>query len=289
MKKYNITANSRFHRCFIDRKLSVFEMMDYFAAQGFDGIDFNMECLVESGDRWEYDMAAYREYAAKLGLVVNFGHLPFHRELCRGADGKPDKAAFKEFMLRSIDAAAILGLERAVIHPTNPKGHEADKDYCFAQNVEYLSPFMERAAKRGVLLLVENMPNGQPAGMPQRYCSEPGDIAALADHFGCGNCWDVGHGNIGGFNQREAINLLGKRLKGLHIQDNTGRGDDHLIPFFGTTDWQSVMDGLWDVDYDGNFNFECRTFHMPEAASAAVGQHLLTVAHVLLDMMENGK
>ena len=285
MKEYKITANSRFHRVFTDRTTTVKETIDYFAAKGFDGIDVNLEYIAELGEDWRSKVAEHAEYAVSKGLDLSFGHLPFHSSLCRGADGKPDKAAFRQFTFDSLEAAKIIGIRRAVIHPKHDTAREADLDANFKLNIEKLSPFMERAEQLGIRLLVENMPNYYTDGQI-RYGTLPEHIAAIADYFGCGNCWDTGHANITGVDQRAGINLLGKRLGGLHLNDNVeGHIDAHLIPFFGTTDWKGVMQGLADIDYDGTFNFECRTYHMPEAASGYVGEHLLCVAHTLLGMM----
>ena len=71
---------------------------------------------------------------------------------------------------------------------------------------------------------------------------------------------------------------------GLHLNDNVGGHiDAHLIPGFGTADWDGVMRALCDIGYSGTFNFECRTRHLPKAASEFVGYHLMSVARSLID------
>ena len=53
---------------------------------------------------------------------------------------------------------------------------------------------------------------------------------------------------------------LGKDLYALHINDNSGRGDEHVIPYCGTLNMDDIMHGLIDSGYTGYFTFEsCNT------------------------------
>lgn len=291
MKKFVITANSNFHRAFIDVTLPHEDVIDYFAALGFGGIDYDFESIaVMDGSREELVRYAgtLGERAAAKGLNLSFGHLPFHKKFAQ-KDGKFDPERFAELMTTAMDIAVAMGAKRAVIHPKFGKDPYADHEGEFRRNIEYLTPFMEYAARVGLTPLVENMPSYYPEGVPLRYCGTAAEIAAVADYFGCGCCWDSGHGHINHLNQREELNVLGKRLMGVHLQDNTAHAsDDHLIPFFGTTDWQNVMDGLRDIDYSGTLNFECRTRNMRADCAEFVGQHLLCVAGVLEKLYNHG-
>ena len=42
----------------------------------------------------------------------------------------------------------------------------------------------------------------------------------------------------------------------LHIQDNFGNDDHHIMPYFGSMNIDSVMHGLNDIGYKGYFTFE---------------------------------
>ena len=42
----------------------------------------------------------------------------------------------------------------------------------------------------------------------------------------------------------------------MHIQDNYGKGDSHVMPMVGTTNWDQVMRALKDIGYQGDFTFE---------------------------------
>ena len=73
-----------------------------------------------------------------------------------------------------------------------------------------------------------------------------------------GICLDTGHLNIEKKNtQGEFIRKAGKYLKALHVHDNDGSADQHILPFArGKINFKEIMAALKEIDYDGLFNFE---------------------------------
>ncbi|MBO5879751.1 MAG: sugar phosphate isomerase/epimerase [Clostridia bacterium] len=71
-------------------------------------------------------------------------------------------------------------------------------------------------------------------------------------------CLDTGHLNITKTSsQSEFILKAGKRLCALHIADNEGVVDQHIIPYGrGNVDFIEVARALREVEYDGVFNYE---------------------------------
>ena len=63
--------------------------------------------------------------------------------------------------------------------------------------------------------------------------------------------------------QGQEIAILGSHIKALHIHDNDGKVDQHMCPFFGTVDMDSLVNGLKKIEYDGYFTFEAETFFRP--------------------------
>ena len=91
------------------------------------------------------------------------------------------------------------------------------------------------------------------------------DLLALIDAAGgknLGICLDTGHLNVVNArgvseSQHDFIMNAGARLKALHIADNDGSSDMHLMPYGrGRIDWKSVMMSLAEVGYDRLFNLE---------------------------------
>jgi sugar phosphate isomerase/epimerase len=83
------------------------------------------------------------------------------------------------------------------------------------------------------------------------------DEIELADGLGAcpGICLDFGHAHIAG-DLVDAIEQVSEHLIAVHVHDNRGRDDDHLVPFEGTIDWPAALTTVQKVGYDGTWIFE---------------------------------
>lgn len=121
-----------------------------------------------------------------------------------------------------------------------------------------LLPAMER---NNVNVLCEN---STQKNMGNMYFTNSGkdikEFVEYVNHPLFHACWDTGHGNCEG-NQYDDILEIGNDLYAVHINDNRGRSDEHVIPYLGTLNMDEVMNALIDVNYKGVFTFEsCSTF-----------------------------
>lgn len=70
-------------------------------------------------------------------------------------------------------------------------------------------------------------------------------------------CLDTGHLNLIQGDQGEFIRKCGDQLQALHIADNLGSYDNHMLPYSaGTVNWDDAITALKEIHYDGLFNFE---------------------------------
>lgn len=216
---------------------------------------YNQNDIVE--DNWEQLTDELRNEAEKLGVEFKQSHPVF---IPGNYDEKPAELQemYHKMMERSIIASSILGVKWAVLHPVEERKVTAfDTEYNIKKNKEFFGPVIELAKKHNVGIIFENMLERESS--KRRFCSHAGELAALIDSFNdpdIGACWDFGHGNFLYKDQRIALNTLGKRLKGTHVQDNNGKEDDHMLPFHGNIDWYSIMPFLTEMGYEGDFNFE---------------------------------
>jgi sugar phosphate isomerase/epimerase len=146
---------------------------------------------------------------------------------------------------------------------------------------------MEQAAKLNVNLAFENMFD---ATGKRRFGATAEELIELVDSYNdprVGVCWDIGHANKVYSSQLRPIRLLGERIIALHVDDNHGVTDDHLLPFLGNIDWESIMP-LWnEIGYKGDLVYEIKiNNHMPEQLkeltagySYQVGEYLLSLAN----------
>ena len=169
---------------------------------------------------------------------------------------------FAQEQARGIEAAALMGVPIAVIHPIARHAGRTSKQEWFAENLAYLAPLCQKAAKHGVTLAVENMASVKESMHDHLYGCRAVEIKAIANKLGISTCWDTGHAHTAGLVQSHEIGLLGDTLAVVHLHDNRGE-DSHLVPMTGEIDWADVVRGLCSVGYDGVLDFETKTSHLP--------------------------
>lgn len=57
---------------------------------------------------------------------------------------------------------------------------------------------------------------------------------------------------------------LGKDLFAIYYNDNHGKRDEHLIPYFGTLNHDEVINALMDAEFKGYFTLECSSSLIPK-------------------------
>lgn len=118
-------------------------------------------------------------------------------------------------------------------------------------NVSSLVELADFAADAGVKIALETAPPNIMT--PEETLS----LVRLADRKNLGICLDSGHVNVGGtIKPADAVREIGHLLWTLHLHDNNGDGDFHLVPGRGSIDWRSVARALRDVSYNGVLNLE---------------------------------
>ncbi len=214
---------------------------DYKTKTGFFGSDFNGH------------LGKLKETADKAGVRFVQAHAPM------GAPVAEDNSAFIRDNMVCIEACNALGIENLVIH----SGYRAGltKQACFEQNKAFFMPLLACAEKNNVNILVENFNKMYDENL--YWIDNANDLfefLAFVNHPRCLAVWDTGHGNMQEMPQHEALKILKKYVRALHVQDNMGNSDAHLAPFFGTTNLDSLMHGLSDIGYNGYFTFEATSY-----------------------------
>ena len=254
---------------------------------GFTAADVSLENISLLDDAWQSVLYAAASRAKALGIALPVCHLPFYMP------SPDDKVAMKRFaqeQSRGIEAAALMGIPLAVIHPIARHSSRTSKQDWFAENVAYLAPLCEKAKKLGVTLAVENMASTKESLHDHLYGCRAVEIVALAKKLGVKTCWDTGHAHTAGLAQSHEIELLGSTLALVHLHDNDG-SDAHLVPLTGQIDWADVARGLTAVGYEGVLDFETKTSHlcMYDKTREQLAADTLGAARTLVRMLQTNK
>lgn len=119
-----------------------------------------------------------------------------------------------------IEMTAELGGKVIIMHVA-----DESENLPLQKSLEQLEPI---ARANGVRIAIENTGNFD---VITQLLSQYG-----ADYLGL--CYDSGHGNIK--NGLKHLETLKDRLISVHLNDNNGSSDQHLLPFSGSIDWQRL-------------------------------------------------
>lgn len=267
---------------------------------GFDALDLNISDAGKpffklADDSWKEWVEEVIELSRSLNIPFTQSHAPFYNAI---EPESKKKEVWEPLIKRAIEASGMAKIPWVVMHP----GTYPDDTYDFKEskrrNYEYFMPYLEMASKFGLGIAIENMADDirrtylRPGAV---YCSTHVELVDLVDSFNTENvgiCWDFGHANLMGIDQREALRFMGKRLKATHVADNSGFHDDHIMPFQGSIDWRRVLPVLTEIGYEGDLTYEihCSTSRLPDdllddtaLLAEKVGRYLLSIAEARED------
>lgn len=231
------------------------ERIKHVIEAGFRYIDLGMYDIKDddellSSDNWRENAERIGEYAKNNGALFVQAHSPGGNPLTE------DEASERliDATIRSIEICGILKIPNIVVHAGMLPG--IDKKEYFERNRTFFRKLFPAMEKNNVNVLCEN---STKANMRDMYFTNSGEdmesFIQYVNHPLFHGCWDTGHANIEG-SQYSQILALGKDLYALHINDNRGMQDEHLIPYFGTVNMDEIMHALIDCGYKGYFTFE---------------------------------
>ena len=190
--------------------------------------------------------AAFGAYAEQLGMLLTQGHLWLG---CRLVSNPEAVNILKKW----IDLYEAIGIKNMVLHMDGYNMEDRTVAEIHDLNVEKLSEIAAYIAEKDIYICLENL--FRPGS--KHICELLSVIDRLSSHrFGI--TLDTGHLNISkSTSQREFILTAGEKLRAIHIADNQGETDQHLMPFGrGTVDFTEVVQALREIGYKGVFNYE---------------------------------
>ena len=259
--------------------MSLEEFIPAFAAKGWMRLELSDEHSMQLRERGDPKRTGrdFRRFAEDHGVSFPQGHLWL---VCDIVGSNQDEVLPE--LKRWLDLYQALGITAAVLHP----GGDALRDQ--GASAERVLDCQARALRELC---------GHVAGTDLHICLEnmhrqtADDLCRIIEAAGCGNlaiCLDTGHLNLLPGDQAQFIRKAGSLLRALHIADNDGSWDQHLMPFGrGTVAWDRVIPALKEVSYDGLFNFEIPgEIRCPIAVRLAKLDYLKAILPTLLNGTE---
>ena len=239
------------------------DLLDAFKKAGVQAIE-----LSDLHPGFSYDnIQMFKDLRKKLnilGMHLNSIHIHLEKfdsnfNLSTSDEKQRDKTL--AVYLKSVDVMESLGGDILVTHDIripepasaqNTTSVKTTHDSARANFLKNLGEIAHYAESKNIRMALENTPRG--------YTRKPKRLVRLIEDLGAlnvGICIDTGHRNLAG-DPAEALQIAGRHLITLHIHDNHGENDEHLLPGRGNINWHKVVEMLRVIKYKGIFMYELK-------------------------------
>ena len=174
------------------------------------------------------------------GLKLENTHFPFEGINSIWEDKPEGEEIFNRY-LSCINECKVHEIPAAVIHVS--KGD--DPPPCGKLGLYRFKKLAETAEKCGVNIALENL--RKPEYLEYVFNSIDSGRLKFCYDSGHENCFTPGY---------DFLAKYGHKLAALHLHDNDGKSDQHLLPFNGTVNWERIMNRLSALDYSGPLALE---------------------------------
>lgn len=293
-----------FEHCFDDYEF-LSKKYKLLADCGFEGVDLNLNSIIYGNQieennfssLWDKSIEELYEYFSATKRASSENNIKIAQIHGIFPSHILDNQAVNDYIIMIIEktlaVSKFLDCPEVVVHPYSNRDKEFEKKI----NLETYRRLTPTAKKYGVKVCLENMFFVQGGNPLEAACSSAEETCWYIDTLNkeagediFGYCLDIGHATLLHKNIKHFILTLGNRLTCMHIHDNDGKHDLHLMPYTHAdtwegklvTDWNGMLDGLKEIGYKGNISFETyMTFNHfpaevhPEALKllSAIGRH----------------
>jgi sugar phosphate isomerase/epimerase len=228
------------------------------AAHGFDVVE-----VFATRSHFDYRdagaVARLAEWLPEAGLRLHSMHAPicerFH-ETPAGtlystalSDNAGRLAALQEIE-SALQVAKRIPFDTLVVHLGTPNAVKGAGDNSRTAALRSAEDICRLAEPLGVRVAFEVIPNDLSSAEALVSLLER-DLDARA----AGICLDFGHAHLMG-DVADAVELSAEHLIATHVHDNHGRSDEHLVPFRGSINWDTVLVTMQKIGYEGPYMME---------------------------------
>ena len=222
-----------------------------FKAHGFNCCELSCEHSEVLLERGEPSIVGkeFGDFARELGVEVSQGHLFFYGiKICNPAD--------REKIKKQLDLFLAIGIKSAVLHCdplANENGIKAPVPIAREENIKAIADLLDYVKGTDLVICLENL-------ITSPAVNTVDGLMYFIEHFNSDNlgiCLDTGHLNINDRDQVAFIRRAGKHIRALHLADNEGKSDQHIMPFGrGSVDFVAVIREMKSLGYKGLYNLE---------------------------------
>jgi sugar phosphate isomerase/epimerase len=190
------------------------------------------------------DVAALKDVLSSYAMTVT-AHAPF-TDLNPASPEPLVRGAVEKVLQSFVDMCAKLGVVMVTVHPGSVHNRALVEGSASA-SVATLRKVVEAADGR----LSVNVENQAAGTSPYHYplATTADSLEALLVELGDAKCTlDTGHAHASGLNPLGMAERLGGRVAEVHLSDNSGKADEHLIPGRGNAPLDRLMGRVSQTD-----------------------------------------
>jgi len=220
------------------------------AAAGLSCVEIWVEDPETDPDLLAAGPAAFARRLRDAGLRIHSIHARWGDKEDLSSPDPAVRAKGVEAALEAAEMISAMGGGHVVLHPGRKCADEERAERA-GRCRETLGRIAERAAGMPVTFALENM-HAEYFGDCAR------DLLACVDGLDpqrVGFCFDTGHAHWSAEGVAQGAAMKG-RMFTVHLHDNNGSRDAHLLPFEGAADWSEVARALDAAGYAGPYVFE---------------------------------
>ncbi len=220
--------------------------MDAVKEAGFSCLNISSTTCCELMAAAPSETKRFKAELRQRGLAVDWTHAPFYKPVLYSKDSEV-YAMSMGAIKSAIAIASELESETIIVHAYDPDfPKDIVNDASINQLIDAYSNLAAFAQPYGVRVAIENLEEPYSQQLLDSLLEHVKDLTF---------CFDIGHANVG----KTMTYYLPKymnRLSALHIHDNHGETDEHLIPGEGEIDIAGFFKLLKDHRYEGYTGIE---------------------------------
>jgi len=211
--------------------ITPYQTIDYIKEAGFKNVFIQWY-----DDSW--DQQAQYNYAKEKGLNILAAHLGYQNIDDIWKEGEKGDLLIGRYK-RNIDECQNLNIPLVYMHTS------FYDDKFNLLGIRRLKEIINYAKEKEIIITIENLiPKGY-----QEY------ILDNIKEENLGICFDSGHMHCH-YKDEYNFDEFKNKIYGVHLHDNDGTDDQHLLPFDGTINWEYIMEELKEANYNGPITLE---------------------------------
>lgn len=157
----------------------------------------------------------------------------------------------QERFMQHIDAAKILG-SKVTVGLMRGLGSADTMGRDLKNLSEAMKPLISYADQKGVTLCLEAINRYETALLNSAEATVDFIVNGLGNPDCVGILWDLFHANIEDIGFKRSIDIMGNKLKHVHLADS-----NRMFPGYGHTDFAGVLKAVKDSGFSDYCSFEC--------------------------------